>query len=100
MQVMQVISFDLPDNLVKTSTIIPKTAIKMSDTTESKRLTTAQGYASLIDRFDTFLFDCDGVIWSGPKLIPGVREVIAWLRTKGGSSCRSFVYMHQKCIAC
>ncbi|KAG7548928.1 hypothetical protein FFLO_03220 [Filobasidium floriforme] len=55
----------------------------MSDTTESKRLTTAQDYASLIDKFDTFLFDCDGVIWSGPKLIPGVREVIAWLRTKG-----------------
>ena len=63
----------------------------MSDTIKSKRLTTAQDYASLIDKFDTFLFDCDGVIWSGPKLIPGVREVIAWLRTKGGSSCCSFV---------
>jgi hypothetical protein len=89
---------------VKASTIIPRTVITMSDTTESKRLTTAQDYASLIDKFDTFLFDCDGVIWSGPKLIPGVREVIAWLRTKGGSSfrklCRSFVRMRRKRIAC
>lgn len=42
----------------------------------SQRLTTPEEYASLIDNFDTYLFDCDGVIWQGPRLIPGVMEVM------------------------
>lgn len=36
-----------------------------------------------VDRFDNFLFDCDGVIWHGEKLIPGVKEVMTYLRTLG-----------------
>ncbi|KAH7660226.1 HAD-superfamily hydrolase subfamily IIA protein [Dioscorea alata] len=36
---------------------------------------------SLIDSVDAFLFDCDGVIWTGYKLIDGVPEVLQTLRS-------------------
>ncbi|WPA96398.1 uncharacterized protein RHO25_001005 [Cercospora beticola] len=38
---------------------------------------------SFIDKFDTFLFDCDGVLWSGDHLFPKVPETISLLRKKG-----------------
>ncbi|KAH9817874.1 HAD-like domain-containing protein [Melampsora americana] len=38
---------------------------------------------SFIDRFENFLFDCDGVIWHGDQLIPGVKEVLVYLREQG-----------------
>jgi ribonucleotide monophosphatase NagD (HAD superfamily) len=63
----------------------------MSDMSASTKLTTLEEYAGLIDKFDTFLFDCDGVIWSGPKLIPGVKEVIPWLRSKGKRLLRNLL---------
>ncbi|GAB4855895.1 Phosphoglycolate phosphatase 1A, chloroplastic, partial [Ancistrocladus abbreviatus] len=37
----------------------------------------------LIDSVETFIFDCDGVIWKGDKLIDGVPETLDMLRTKG-----------------
>ncbi|PBP28666.1 phosphoglycolate/pyridoxal phosphate phosphatase [Diplocarpon rosae] len=36
-----------------------------------------------IDRFDIFLFDCDGVLWSGDHLFPGTVETLELLRSKG-----------------
>ncbi|CAL5347711.1 unnamed protein product [Camellia sinensis] len=36
----------------------------------------------LIDSVETFIFDCDGVIWKGDKLIDGVPESLDMLRTK------------------
>ncbi|KAK1751739.1 4-nitrophenylphosphatase [Echria macrotheca] len=36
-----------------------------------------------IDRFDVFLFDCDGVLWSGDHLFEGVVETLEFLRSKG-----------------
>ncbi|KAK8042104.1 hypothetical protein PG993_006627 [Apiospora rasikravindrae] len=36
-----------------------------------------------IDRFDTFLFDCDGVLWSGDHLFEGIVETLDFLRSKG-----------------
>ncbi|KAF2461566.1 HAD-like domain-containing protein [Lineolata rhizophorae] len=36
-----------------------------------------------IDQFDTFLFDCDGVLWSGDHLFPGTAEVLDKLRSQG-----------------
>lgn len=67
---------------------------------QSKRLTSPDDYTALIDKFETFLFDCDGVIWKGPHLVPGVKEVIAWLRSKGefvrvnGGACRQHLTWH------
>ncbi|QDS71910.1 hypothetical protein FKW77_000412 [Venturia effusa] len=36
-----------------------------------------------LKRFDTFLFDCDGVLWSGEHLFPGTAETIKMLREGG-----------------
>ncbi|KAL1852105.1 hypothetical protein VTK73DRAFT_9284 [Phialemonium thermophilum] len=36
-----------------------------------------------IDKFDVFLIDCDGVLWSGDHLFEGVVETLEWLRSKG-----------------
>ncbi|KAK8231775.1 4-nitrophenylphosphatase-like protein [Phyllosticta capitalensis] len=34
-------------------------------------------------KFDTFLFDCDGVLWSGDHIFPGTAETLEMLRSKG-----------------
>ncbi|KAJ9121073.1 hypothetical protein QFC24_005054 [Naganishia onofrii] len=49
----------------------------------AQRLTKPEEYAELLDRFSTFLFDCDGVIWTGPTLVPGMTDVLTMLRSKG-----------------
>jgi 4-nitrophenyl phosphatase len=36
-----------------------------------------------LDKFDTFLLDCDGVLWSGDHVFEGVPETLAYLRSKG-----------------
>ncbi|ESZ95112.1 4-nitrophenylphosphatase [Sclerotinia borealis F-4128] len=36
-----------------------------------------------IDQFDVFLFDCDGVLWSGDHIFPGTVETLELLRAKG-----------------
>jgi hypothetical protein len=51
--------------------------------TTPQSLTTKAQYAELVDKFETFLFDCDGVIWQGPKAVRGVKDVLEWLRSKG-----------------
>ena len=33
--------------------------------------------------YDTFLFDCDGVIWLDTEAVPNVPETLALLRKKG-----------------
>ncbi|XP_068664936.1 phosphoglycolate phosphatase 1A, chloroplastic-like [Aristolochia californica] len=37
----------------------------------------------LIDSVETFIFDCDGVIWKGDSLIDGVPETLDMLRSRG-----------------
>ncbi|PWY92745.1 2-phosphoglycolate phosphatase [Aspergillus heteromorphus CBS 117.55] len=41
------------------------------------------GIREFIDKFDVFLFDCDGVLWSGDHLFPGTNETLAMLKSKG-----------------
>ncbi|KAM7197740.1 4-nitrophenylphosphatase [Rhypophila sp. PSN 637] len=38
---------------------------------------------AFLDQFDVFLLDCDGVIWSGDHVFPGVPETLEYLRSKG-----------------
>ena len=38
---------------------------------------------SLVDATETFIFDCDGVIWKGDSLIEGVPETLDLLRSMG-----------------
>ncbi|KAF2858539.1 2-phosphoglycolate phosphatase [Piedraia hortae CBS 480.64] len=37
---------------------------------------------AFVDQFDVFLFDCDGVLWSGDHVFPRVPDVISMLRRK------------------
>nr|GMC47151.1 phosphoglycolate phosphatase 2 [Ipomoea batatas] len=37
----------------------------------------------LLDSVNAFLFDCDGVIWKGDKLIDGIPEALDMLRSRG-----------------
>lgn len=47
------------------------------------QLTTKKHAQDLLDQIDTFLFDCDGVIWRGEQILPFVRETIQFLRQAG-----------------
>ncbi|KAK3074013.1 p-nitrophenyl phosphatase [Teratosphaeriaceae sp. CCFEE 6253] len=38
---------------------------------------------AFIDKFDVFLFDCDGVLWSGEHLFDRIPETIQMLRDRG-----------------
>ncbi|CAD6574152.1 MAG: hypothetical protein TREMPRED_001027 [Tremellales sp. Tagirdzhanova-0007] len=46
-------------------------------------LSTPQEYQVLLDSVDTFLLDCDGVIYHGPIAVKGVRETLRMLRETG-----------------
>lgn len=48
-----------------------------------KHLQNAQEYRDLVDAYDVWLFDCDGVIWSGDDLIPGAVDALYKLRKRG-----------------
>jgi len=45
----------------------------------ARRLETPDDVSKLLE-YDTFLFDCDGVLWQGDVLIPGAKEALAFLR--------------------
>lgn len=51
----------------------------------AQKLSTDEHYKKLIDQYDTWLFDCDGVLWEGNRLIPGATDVLAYLRKLGKS---------------
>ncbi|OQD76958.1 hypothetical protein PENDEC_c003G06887 [Penicillium decumbens] len=41
------------------------------------------GLREFLSKFDVFLFDCDGVLWSGDHLFPGTVETLELLRKNG-----------------
>ncbi|CAH9076495.1 unnamed protein product [Cuscuta europaea] len=43
----------------------------------------SHNFRELLDSVDAFLFDCDGVIWKGDKLIDGIPEALHMLRSSG-----------------
>jgi phosphoglycolate phosphatase len=46
------------------------------------QLLSADNAGALVNSVEAFLFDCDGVIWKGDKLIPGVAQTLDFLRSK------------------
>ncbi|XP_078170823.1 2-phosphoglycolate phosphatase 2 [Carex rostrata] len=52
-------------------------------TSGGKEGLTPEAARSLVDSVDVFIFDCDGVIWKGDKLIEGVSEALHTLRSLG-----------------
>ncbi|SCZ98516.1 BZ3500_MvSof-1268-A1-R1_Chr3-1g05435 [Microbotryum saponariae] len=61
-----------------------------TSTSGPKALSTAHDLAELVRRHDTFLFDCDGVIWSGPAgdvLTPHIIPTLHYLRSLQKRCC-------------
>ena len=48
-----------------------------------QRLAGSSGHRDLLDKYETWLFDCDGVLWRGSTLIDGAAEFLQLLRSKG-----------------
>lgn len=46
----------------------------------STKLSTKEQIASVLDDYDYFLFDCDGVIWLGDHLLPFISETLDLLK--------------------
>ncbi|KAK3223706.1 hypothetical protein Dsin_010731 [Dipteronia sinensis] len=55
----------------------------MSSPKRLAQLLSAHNTRPLFDSVEAFLFDCDGVIWKGDKLIHGVPQTLDLLRSKG-----------------
>ena len=56
------------------------------------RRATFEDKKELVDKVSAFIFDCDGVIWRGDKVIDGVPETLDWLRAQVcASACLGFV---------
>lgn len=49
----------------------------------SAHLSTKNDYESLIEKYDTWMFDCDGVLWHGDRPVEGAVEVLDTLRKRG-----------------
>ncbi|KAF9224989.1 2-phosphoglycolate phosphatase [Gyrodon lividus] len=47
------------------------------------QLSSKDDYEALLDKYDTWMFDCDGVLWHGDRPIEGAVEVLDILRKRG-----------------
>ncbi|KAF8586948.1 p-nitrophenyl phosphatase [Ramaria rubella] len=47
-----------------------------------KSLTSKADYEALLSSYDTWMFDCDGVLWHGDNLIDGALDVLKYLRSQ------------------
>ncbi|CAN6690320.1 unnamed protein product [Malus baccata var. baccata] len=57
--------------------------LTMNSSLSQSQLLSRQNANQLLDSIEAFLFDCDGVIWKGDKLIDGVPQTLHFLRSKG-----------------
>lgn len=73
-------------------------AVQMTISNQPQRLASVDDYRTFVDKFDTFLFDCDGVLWHGDHLIPGAVDVLAYLREH--SQCTKRVTLHETTDSC
>ncbi|KAJ2600517.1 hypothetical protein H4R99_003310 [Coemansia sp. RSA 1722] len=48
-----------------------------------QKLASRKDYEALVGKYDTFLFDCDGVIWHGSKAVPNIQSTLSMLRSRG-----------------
>ncbi|KGK34679.1 hypothetical protein JL09_g6172, partial [Pichia kudriavzevii] len=46
------------------------------------KIATRGAAEKILDKYDTYLFDCDGVIWIGNELLPSVKETLELLQSK------------------
>lgn len=64
----------------------------------SIRISTPSEYAKLLDNYDTWLFDCDGVLWRGDHLIEGAAQVLDMLRRRSMSSDLDSFWLFQSTL--
>lgn len=48
----------------------------------SVKITSKEQVNDLLDKYDYFLFDCDGVLWLGDHLLPSIPETLSLLKEK------------------
>ncbi|CAH9108184.1 unnamed protein product [Cuscuta epithymum] len=60
---------------------VADSTVKLSSS--SYQRLSSHNFLVLLDSVDAFLFDCDGVIWKGDKLIDGIPETLHMLRSNG-----------------
>ena len=51
--------------------------------TGSLKISSREQVNEFLSKYDDFLFDCDGVLWSGSRLLPNVIETLNLLRSLG-----------------
>ncbi|KAG0202251.1 hypothetical protein BGX33_009807 [Mortierella sp. NVP41] len=51
--------------------------------TVPQKLTTVDHYKTFLDKYDTFLLDCDGVLWHGSHVLEGILDTVNFLRKNG-----------------
>jgi len=64
----------------------PRTAFRTTATATTSEMATKladEEKQAFVDAVDTFIFDCDGVIWKGDSIIPGVPETLDMLKSMG-----------------
>ncbi|KAF9425852.1 hypothetical protein BGZ94_007162 [Podila epigama] len=45
-----------------------------------QKLSTVEDYKEFLDKYDTFLLDCDGVLWHGSNVLDGILDTVNFLR--------------------
>lgn len=55
----------------------------MTTSTDPIKITTKEEAIEFFNKFDAFLFDCDGVLWLGNYLLPNTKEFLAKLEEMG-----------------
>ena len=66
-----------------------------------KRLSksSAGPYKNLLDAHDTWMFDCDGVLWHGDKPIDGAIKLLETLRALSQCTHQSIFRFHLRLIS-
>jgi hypothetical protein len=64
---------------------LPYPALVVMSAHPFSRLTSPSDYTQLLEKYDTWMFDCDGVLWTGDRLIDGAKEVLSILRKHSAS---------------
>lgn len=60
-----------------------KQTIKMTASTNPVKIISKETAEQFVEQFDTFLFDCDGVLWLGSHLLPQAKETLDMLAKMG-----------------
>merc|ERR1719231_1221376 len=86
-------------NTTKTRTPFrSSTGLQATTIAGPEKLTKSTAGTKLLEKTDCFIFDCDGVIWKGDSVIPGIPETLAKLREAGKKNllCDQQQYQEQK----